>query len=144
DDFDNDLAHGAPTFADFLQAAGYATGYVGKKQFGYHPPWLPAEHGFDEFRGNGPGNGVHHPRTDGSGVVDGCHNNEIDMQSGYTADLLTRAGIEFIEQHRDQPFCVYVPHLAIHFPWQGTDDPPQRKEGINYADDKWGIIPDPA
>jgi arylsulfatase A len=29
-----------------------------------------------------------------------------------------------------------------HFPWQGPDDAPHRKEGKDYAKNKWGIIPD--
>lgn len=39
-------------------------------------------------------------------------------------------------------FFLYVPHLAIHFPWQGPEDPPHRKVGNNYKQDKWGLIPD--
>ncbi|MFG0295577.1 MAG: sulfatase-like hydrolase/transferase, partial [Maioricimonas sp. JB045] len=57
--------------------------------------------------------------------------------------LLTRHSIDFIEQNRDRPFFVYVPHLAIHFPWQGPDDPPHRQPGTDYTTDKWGLLPDP-
>lgn len=38
---------------------------------------------------------------------------------------------------------LYLPHLAIHFPWQGPNDPPHRQKGTDYAEDKWGVIPDP-
>ena len=48
----------------------------------------------------------------------------------------------FIERHRDEPFFLFVSHLAIHFPWQGPDDPPHRVAGRDYWNDKWGMIPD--
>ena len=32
--------------------------------------------------------------------------------------------------------------MAIHFPWQGPEDPAHREAGSSYEDDKWGIIPD--
>jgi arylsulfatase A-like enzyme len=64
------------------------------------------------------------------------------METGYAADLLTRHSIDFIEAHRARPFFLYLPHLAIHFPWQGPDDPPHRQKGVNYSRDKWGTIPD--
>ena len=57
--------------------------------------------------------------------------------------LLTKFSVDFIEAHRDQPFFLYVPHLAIHFPGQGPKDPPHREKGKSYHDDKWGIIPNP-
>lgn len=65
------------------------------------------------------------------------------MVDGYTTDLLATYSVEFIKSHRAQPFFLYVPHLAIHFPWQGPDDPPHRRKGRSYHDDKWGVIPDP-
>ena len=65
------------------------------------------------------------------------------MTKGYTTDLLTEYSIDFVERHQDSPFFLYVPHLAIHFPWQGPSDPPHRVKGKDYWNDKWGIIADP-
>jgi arylsulfatase A-like enzyme len=95
------------------------------------------------FRGLGSGDGDFHTHIDRSGNEDWWHNNEIKMESGYTTELLTKISVDFIETHRDQPFFLYVPHLAIHFPWQGPKDPPHREKGKSYHDDKWGIIPNP-
>ena len=140
--------HGLPleaiTIAEVLQQHGYATGMFGKWHLGYIPPWLPANQGFDEFRGLGAGDGDHHTHIDRWGREDWWHNNTLDMQEGYTADLLTKYSVEFIENHQHEPFFLYVPHLAIHFPWQGPNDPPHREPGNDYGDDKWGIIPDPS
>ena len=133
----------AVTFAEFFQQHGYATGAFGKWHLGYIPPWLPPNQGFDEFRGLGSGDGDHHSHVDRWGREDWWHNNQLDMETGYTADLLTKHSIRFIEDHQGEPFFLYLPHLAIHFPWQGPNDPPHRKVGTKYDQDKWGIIPDP-
>jgi arylsulfatase A len=141
---DHGLPLAAVTCAEALRKHGYATGMFGKWHLGYIPPWLPPSQGFDEFRGLGAGDGDHHTHIDRWGREDWWHNNALDMTTGYTADLLTQYSIEFIEQHQHEPFFLYVPHLAIHFPWQGPNDPPHRKKGGDYDNDKWGIIPDPS
>lgn len=137
------LPHSVTTIAEHLAAVGYATACFGKWHLGYKPPWLPPSHGFDVFRGLGSGDGDHHSHIDRSGNEDWWNNNELQMESGYTADLLTTHSIRFMEEHRDGPFFLYVPHLAIHFPWQGPNDPAHREKGTDYTNDKWGIIPNP-
>jgi len=132
----------AVTLAEELKRAGYVTGMFGKWHLGYESPYLPTRQGFDEFRGLVSGDGDHHTHIDRSGQEDWWNGERIEMQSGYTADLLTQHAVSFIERNKDRPFFLYVPHLAIHFPWQGPDDPPHRRVGVNYANDKWGVIPD--
>ncbi len=141
---DRGLPSEAVTIAELLQEQDYATGCFGKWHLGYQPPWLPHDHGFDQFRGLASGDGDFHTHIDRSGNPDWWRNNRLEPDEGYTTDLLTKYSVEFIQQNRDQPFFLYLPHLAIHFPWQGPDDPPQRKQGRSYHDDKWGIIPHPA
>jgi arylsulfatase A len=143
DDHDRGLPHEAVTIAELLRPRGYATGCFGKWHLGYQPPWLPTSQGFDVFRGLGSGDGDFHTHIDRSGNEDWWHNNKIEMVEGYTTDLLTQYSIDFIESHQKQPFFLYVPHLAIHFPWQGPHDPPHRIKGHEYEPDKWGVIPDP-
>lgn len=134
----------AVTLAERLKEEGYATGCFGKWHLGYSAPMIPTRQGFDVFRGLLSGDGDHHTRIDRSGNEDWYHDETLSPEAGYTADLLTDHAVDFIEAHRDSPFFLYLPHLAIHFPWQGRGDPPQREPGTNYQDDKWGIIPDPA
>ena len=138
------LPHETITVAETLRSAGFATAAMGKWHLGYVPPRLPTSHGFDVFRGLGAGDGDHHTHIDRWGNRDWWRNDRIEMESGYTADLLTHHSIRFIEMNRDQPFFLYLPHLAIHFPWQGPQDPPHRQPGREYPDDKWGVIPDPS
>lgn len=128
------------SIAELLKEEGYATGKMGKWHLGYEMPYLPTRYGFDEFRGLLTGDGDHHTHISRWGKRDWWHNNDIHMEEGYSVDLITAHSNNFIEKHKDKPFFLYVSHLAIHFPWQGPEDPPHRVFGGNYADDKWGII----
>lgn len=142
-DRDRGLPHEAVTIAEVLRPLEYRSACFGKWHLGYQPPWLPTSQGFDLFRGLVSGDGDFHTRIDRSGNEDWWHNERIEMVRGYTTDLLTEYSVAFIEQNRKRPFFLYVPHLAIHFPWQGPDDPPHRRQGQGYHRDKWGVIPDP-
>ena len=130
------------TIAETLKEAGYSTGMFGKWHLGYKDPYLPTNQGFDEFVGLHAGDGDHHSHIDRWGREDWWSNNTLSMEKGYSVDLITNHSTSFIERHKDKPFFLYVAHLAIHFPWQGPDDPPHREKGISYEKDKWGIIPD--
>ena len=89
----------------------------------------PAIRGFDDFRGLTSGGGDHHSHIDRSGRKDWWRNGEIAMEQGYSVDLITRHSIAFIEKHAGRPFFLYVPHQAIHFPWQGPNENGYRVEG---------------
>ncbi len=143
-DRDRGLPAEAITIAEVLKQRGYATACFGKWHLGYQPPWLPPNQGFDEFRGLGSGDGDFHTHINRWGREDWWRNNVVEMEEGYTTELLTRYSIDFVRRHRHEPFFLYLPHLAIHFPWQGPNDPPHRKKGVDYSNDKWGVIPDPS
>jgi arylsulfatase A-like enzyme len=132
----------AVTIAEKLKEAGYATGMFGKWHLGYKPPYLPTNQGFDEFVGLAAGDEDHHSHIDRWGREDWWKNEEKKMEDGYSVELITDHSKSFIERHQDQPFFLYIAHLAIHFPWQGPDDPAHRRAGTTYENDKWGIIPD--
>lgn len=140
---DEGLPLEAVTIAEVLNETGYATGMYGKWHLGYRAPYLPTRQGFDDFRGLTSGDGDHHSQIDRSGGEDWWNKEKIEMEEGYTTDLITRHSVEFIEQYQSQPFFLYVSHLGIHFPWQGPDDPVHRVKGRDYWNDKWGILPDP-
>jgi arylsulfatase A-like enzyme len=130
------------TIADAMHHAGYATAIYGKWHIGVESPYLPPSYGFDDFIGLATGDGDHHTHIARAGHVDWWHNNEIRMEEGYSTDLINEHSIDFIKKNRDGPFFLYISHLAIHFPWQGPNDPPHRQEGFDYGKDKFGIIQD--
>ena len=117
------------TFAEVLKTAGYATGLFGKWHLGYDVQFNPRHQGFDEFRGYVSGNVDYHSHIDGAGIEDWWDGLEQAPEDGYTTDLITDHGVRFIERHRDKPFCLYLPHEAPHFPYQGRRDKPGRKPG---------------
>ena len=132
EDYDIGLPLDAVTIPDTLAAAGYVSGMYGKWHLGYHPPYMPLDQGFDDFRGLASGDGDHHSHIDRSGRPDWWHNQELSPEDGYGVNLITQHSVDFIKRHRDEPFFLYVAHLAIHFPWQGPDDSAYRVEGGNY------------
>ena len=126
----------AVTIPEALKKAGYATGMFGKWHLGYELPYLPTRHGFDEFRGLLTGDGDHHSHISRSGTEDWWHNERIEMEDGYSVDLITRHSIDFMERNRKKPFFLYIAHLAIHFPWQGPDEQAHRVKGQDY----WNLL----
>lgn len=142
-DGDKGLPLESRTLAEALKDRGYATGMYGKWHLGYQLPFVPTRNGFDRYRGLLSGDGDFHTRLDRYGFEDWWLNETIRMEDGYTTDLLTQHSVKFIEENRKRPFFLYLAHLAIHFPWQGPDDPPHRTvKGKNYQEDKWGVIRD--
>ncbi|MDT8301211.1 MAG: sulfatase-like hydrolase/transferase [Sedimentisphaerales bacterium] len=117
------------TFAEVLKKRGYATGIFGKWHVGYSVEFNPARQGFDEFIGYVSGNVDYHSHIDQAGFDDWWKKSEKIPEEGYSTDLITEHGVDFIERHKDRPFCLYLPHEAPHYPYQGRKDPPERLSG---------------
>ena len=112
------------TFAEMLGERMYTTGLFGKWHLGYYPQYNPVRHGFDEFKGYVSGNVDFFSHVDGAGRFDWWHGAEKSDEPGYVTELINGHAVQFIEDHRDEPFCLYVPHEAPHFPYQGPNDDP--------------------
>jgi len=117
------------TFAEALQRRGYVTGLFGKWHLGYRVEFNPSRQGFDEFIGYVSGNVDYHSHIDGAGIDDWWKDDTQTPEQGYTTDLITQHALGFLERHKDEPFCLYVPHEAPHSPYQGRRDPPERLPG---------------
>lgn len=128
--FDENRHHGLHTkeitFAEQLRSAGYATAIFGKWHLGYARNFNPVHHGFDQFKGYVSGNVDYISHFDRLEVHDWWDGQEDSPETGYTTHLITRNAVNFIEQHRDRPFCLYVAHESPHTPFQGPGDPPIR------------------
>ncbi len=112
-----------PTLPKLLKAAGYATGAFGKWHLGYRDEFNPTRHGFDEYFGELLGHSDYytHSYYDGTYALrEGLKPVKVE---GYLTDLLNRRAVEFVRKHKDEPFFLYVPHLAVHAPWQPPNRP---------------------
>ncbi len=114
------------TFPRLLKQVGYTSAIFGKWHLGYHQRFNPLHHGFDRFRGYVSGNIDYISHYDRMGTYDWWEGLEHVEEEGYSTHLITKHSVEFIEQNRDRPFCLYVAHEAVHTPLQGPGDPPQR------------------
>lgn len=119
------------TFAEVLQSAGYTTGLIGKWHQGYvhnSEDYHPQNHGFDHFIGYHSGNIDFVSHVGDHNEHDWWHGRKETIEEGYVTDLINQYSLEFIEQNREGPFCLYIPHLAIHNPVQVRGDPIRRTE----------------
>ena len=98
-----------------LQAAGYATGMVGKtditqRRRGFRPELNPVRRGFDYWFGVVGAND--------SGEVHWVYRNEERIEESAPLHDLTRRytdeALAFIRRHRDEPFFLYVAHTMPH------------------------------
>ncbi len=117
------------TFAEVLKQARYVTGIFGKWHLGYRVEFNPSRQGFDEFIGYVSGNVDYHSHIDGAGIDDWWKRDVKVPEEGYVTDLITEHALDFLRRHKDQPFCLYLPHEAPHYPYQGRHDPPERLPG---------------
>jgi len=139
------------TLADMLGGAGYETACVGKWHLGHLPPCLPTYQGFDSYYGIpysndmwiDPANKLADDIVIRKGLtleqVRAGHKekNEVPLFRDeevieYPADQTTitkrytEEAIRFIEEKRDEPFFLYLPHTMVHLPLavsEAFDDP---------------------
>lgn len=120
-------APGLPTsetcLARMLKDAGHATGCFGKWHLGYRPEFGPNAHGFDEFFGLLSGNVDHYSHKESNDEPDWYENTKPVEVAGYSTELITRRAVTFIDKHAREPFFLYVPYNAVHWPFQPPSKP---------------------
>lgn len=126
------------TIAEICKQKGYATACYGKWHLGHHKQFLPMQHGFDDYFGLPYSNDMwpyhpnvrhlpmeervkrwpHLPLIDGNEIV----NAQVTPkdQEQLTTQYTERA-VQFIENHKDEPFFVYLPHSMVHVPLYVSD-----------------------
>jgi arylsulfatase A len=121
-----------PTIAKMIKAAGYATGAFGKWHLGYKDEFNPTRHGFDEYFGTLLGHADYYRYN----YFDGTYELRAGLKpvkaEGYLTDLLNQHAVEFVRKHAREPFFLYLPHQAVHSPFQppGRPNPAVSKEGM--------------
>ncbi len=111
------------TIAEVLKKAGYKTGMFGKWHLGDQPEFLPTRQGFDEFFGIPYSHDIHPfhgnqkkfnfpplPLLEGETVI------ETDPEADYLNKRITERAVNFIEQNKETPFFLYLPHTSPHRP----------------------------
>jgi len=100
------------TIAEVFKQAGYQTAAYGKWHNGMQGPYHPNARGFDEFYGfcSGHWGNYFSPMLE--------HNGVITKGEGFLVDDLTNQAMDFITQHREEPFFVYLPYNTPHSPMQ--------------------------
>ncbi|WP_158279901.1 sulfatase-like hydrolase/transferase [Coraliomargarita sinensis] len=133
------------TLAEALKESGYTTAIFGKWHLGYKEEFNPVRHGFDQFNGFVSGNIDAHSHYDRMITKDWWQNQKREDEPGYHTDLITQHTINFIRDHSDRPFFIYVSHGAPHSPHQargseilrGPDRgrvPPWGEPGMVYSE----------
>lgn len=133
------------TLAELLQDQGYATGIVGKAHYGSPTgptsSHFPLNHGFDTFYGREEGtiDYVRHSReaadkyppdlADHMGVGPFWDDSTEVEPDGYSTDLFTERALQFIEDHRDEPFFLMLSYNEVHlFTHQLSDEHLERHD----------------
>ncbi len=114
------------TFPQIMKKAGYKTGLFGKWHLGYLPKYNPMNFDFDRFVGFISGNIDYISHYDRMGTYDWWHGRKQVKEEGYSTHLITKHAVNFINDNKDKPFCMYIAHEAVHSPMQGPNDPIQR------------------
>ena len=98
-----------------LSEAGYATGVFGKWDLGSLQRYLPLQRGFDDFYGF-VNTGIDYWTHERYGVPSMyLRNAPTERDKGlYTTDLFERETLRFIDEHKADPFFVYISYNAPH------------------------------
>lgn len=124
------------TVAEVLKGVGYSTAIIGKWHLGDQPEFLPNQQGFDLHFGLPYSNDMG-PASDGVKSSLGqplpeaakanqpplplLRNGKVvkrvlpdDQQS--LVEIYTEEAVKYIAEHKTEPFLLYLPHNAVHFP----------------------------
>ncbi len=114
------------TIAEALKEADYHTFFAGKWHMGGGPK-LPPGQGFDVSFGataKGQPSSYFFPYKSTTGRL--TNRDVPDLEDGrqgdYLTDALTDKALAFIDQHRDEPFFLYLSHYTVHTPLQAKEE----------------------
>ncbi|MCS7044793.1 MAG: sulfatase-like hydrolase/transferase [Gemmataceae bacterium] len=117
------LPLGLRTIADWLRAAGYATGMVGKWHLGFSQAHHPQARGFDEYFGFLVGAHNYALRRDAEPKFTSSmafnvllRGKEPVKVDGFATGVFTDEAIHFMKRHKDRPWFLYLAYNAVHTP----------------------------
>ncbi|MBU3011314.1 sulfatase [Polaribacter vadi] len=111
------------TLAEVAQSVGYKTGIFGKWHLGDQPEFLPTKQGFEDFFGLPYSHDISpkHPRQQFFNfpdlpLLEGEEVIELNPNKDNLTKRVTQRAIQFIKEHKDENFFLYVPHPIPHGP----------------------------
>src|SRR5262245_48436391 len=110
------------TLPQALKEAGYATAIIGKWHLGhFQRAYLPTARGFDHQYGHYNG-WIDYFKHDRNGGHDWHRDDKASYDEGYSTRLLANEAVKFIQEKGGrQPFFLYVPFNAVHYPHQAPE-----------------------
>lgn len=99
------------TMANMLRDRGYRTMCIGKWHLGDAPEYLPTSRGFDEYLGI-PYSVDMTPRV----MMENTQVIEQEAPLDTLTERYTGRAVRFIEESKDRPFFLYLPHSMPHIP----------------------------
>lgn len=124
------------TIAELLKSRGYHCGIIGKWHLGHQREFLPLQHGFDEYYGLPYSNDMWPVDFDGVPfrIKDSASakmkypplplfegNEKVGEVTDFAGQNMltteyTKRAVRFIENHKNEPFFLYLPHSMVHVP----------------------------
>lgn len=117
------------TLAEVLRGVGYRTACVGKWHLGHHAPFLPTNHGFDDFFGI--------PYSNNQRPLPLMRDQEVLRMLPDEPVLVgqfTQAALTFLAKADDRPFFLYLAHSAPHWPFGPSSQFTGRSSRGAYGD----------
>ena len=112
------LSDDVTTLADVFKANNYKTVAIGKWHLGATKTDHPNERGFDDFYGFLGGGRSYFPTENPTKETMLQHNSKKVQFNGYLTDVLGDYAVQYIQQHQNTPFFMYLAFNAVHTPMQ--------------------------
>lgn len=113
------------TIAEMFKDNGYSTAHIGKWHLGMSKETSPNAQGFDYSFGHLRGcidNYSHYFYWEGPNIHDLYENGKEVFYSGqYFPDLASNKAIQYVEEHKDNPFFMFYAINMPHYPYQPTE-----------------------
>lgn len=138
---------GEKIMPQYFKEMGYTTACIGKWHVGGEIPEFSYNHplnkGFDRFWGfygsthdywkSEPGSGFNTTGYQSCGHQPIHDQDEIVKKIKYLTYEITEKSLDFIDENKDKPFLLYIPHHASHVPLQVPKDIHKKYEDLGYG-----------